>query len=255
MDGLCANGVDQPGEMSTLYDHVVAQHQKQPVVVSFVVFRDVNTMDQNLPVEKVDGTMFLCTKGLFLMREYARCPLESVREIPLAVTVNPANGESTVKVYVQSPNKMQLFIKTLTGATRTLTVRPTDTILDVKREIESMESISVDHQRLIHRLIALDNDETLESMGIQKESTLHLITRLTGGMHVVQNGRVDYDGSPVCTIDIQPEGSKKRSMIVRYDWPLKYLVVKARLESGVEYASAVDREELSEYLAFSTNRQ
>lgn len=93
---------------------------------------------------------------------------------------NIKNG-STLGLKPDLRGGMQIFIKTLTGKTITLEVGPSDTIENVKTQIQDKEGIPPDQQRLILADKVLENGHTLSNYNIQNGSMVYLILRLRGG--------------------------------------------------------------------------
>nr|BAB19016.1 2',5'-oligo adenylate synthetase A [Gallus gallus] len=78
------------------------------------------------------------------------------------------------------PQEMEVLVKD-SNKTTVYTVRPTDTVKQLKQQIYARQHVPVEQQRLTYETKELENHHTLEHYHVQPRSTIYLLLRLRGG--------------------------------------------------------------------------
>jgi len=89
---------------------------------------------------------------------------------------------NTTLVLLQTePQKMEVFVKDDKNRTTTYTVLPTDTVRQLKEQIQARQGPSANEQRLTYGPQELEDQHTLAHYDVKPMSTIYMLLRLRGG--------------------------------------------------------------------------
>ncbi|NXJ50193.1 OASL1 protein, partial [Spizaetus tyrannus] len=89
---------------------------------------------------------------------------------------------STMLMLLQTePQAMEVFVKDDKNRTTTYTVKPTDTVRQLKEQIHNRQGPPANQQRLTYGSMELEDRNTLAHYAIQPRSTIFMLLRLRGG--------------------------------------------------------------------------
>jgi hypothetical protein len=75
-----------------------------------------------------------------------------------------------------------IFVKTIAGKTIQINIALTSTVAQLKAAIALKENVPVDQQRLLFAGKQMEDTAVLSDLGVEKDSTIHLVMRLRGGV-------------------------------------------------------------------------
>ncbi|CAG8786010.1 12552_t:CDS:1 [Dentiscutata erythropus] len=90
--------------------------------------------------------------------------------------------DEKIRLVQKTEGLIQVFIKGVEGKSTAIFIKPTSTVLELKRSYNEKEKIPVKEQRLIHSSKQLEDNKKLLNYGIKHDSTIHLLMRLHGGL-------------------------------------------------------------------------
>jgi len=120
---------------------------------------------------------------------------------------------------------ISIYVLSLTGKTTELAVDPNDEIEDIKLRYQDKEGVCAGEQRLIFAGKQLEDGLPLSHYNIQKDSTLHLVQRLRGGMYLAESSREGFDNLQLAStnsFELLLQHHPDRKTILSFDANVSY---------------------------------
>jgi len=83
-------------------------------------------------------------------------------------------------------------IRSLTGKELSINVHHKMTVFELKNNIEKIDQIPFDQQRLVYNGKQLEDDRILDYYGVKEDTVIHIILRIRGGMFHETSARKDF---------------------------------------------------------------
>lgn len=116
---------------------------------------------------------------LALQQNFSNCP--SVLQDGDSLATHGLFYDVTLLLLHTEPQQMDVLVKDSNNKTTVYTVRPSDTVRQLKQQICARQGLPVEQQRLTYETRELENNHRLEHYGVQPCSTIYLLLRLRGG--------------------------------------------------------------------------
>lgn len=179
-------------EQDTVAAAVSTERQQNEARALAEMKRFVADKETAVLLERQVGATRMQTERERLLADHERAMQNAVEERDATVRRQLQDQYAAVllaldPVSMECNASMQVSVKTFTGRTIKLDVKPSDLVASVKSKIQEKEGIPLDQQRLLFAGHKLKDNRTMADCNIQTDSTLHLELRSRSIMSVASS--------------------------------------------------------------------